>query len=64
MNNLIKELEILPVLLVEALVEHRFFDAFNLKRKKLELENWFRMNSFESKYTMEEDNEDTDRSTE
>lgn len=60
MNNLIKELEILPVLLVEALVEHRFFDAYNLKRKKLELEGWLRMNSFESKYTMENEDENTD----
>lgn len=50
MSNLIKELELLPVLLVEALVEHRFFDAFNLKQRKLELENFFRMNGGESKY--------------
>lgn len=50
MNNLIKELELLPVLLVEALVKHNFFDAFNLKKKKLELENFFRMNGGESKY--------------
>lgn len=56
--SIIKELEILPVLLVEALVQHRFFDAYNLKRKKLELEQWFRMNSFESKYEVDDENTD------
>lgn len=56
--NLLQELELLPVLLVEALVEHRFFDACHLKRKKLELENFFNMNSLESKFSMEEEDED------
>lgn len=59
MNNILKELEMLPVLLLEALVEHRFFDAYNIKKKKIELEAWFRMNSLESKYSVEEENEDS-----
>lgn len=58
MSGLMKELELLPVLLLEALVEHRYFDAYNIKRKKLELTNWFRMNSMESKYNTEETDED------
>lgn len=55
--SIVKELELLPVLLVEALVEHRFFDAYHIKRKKLELEHFFHMNSLESKYSTEAEDE-------
>lgn len=40
-----QEIEILPALLVEAMLAHRFFDATNIKKKQEELKKWVRMNS-------------------
>ena len=35
-----QEIEILPALLVEAMLAHRFFDANNIKKKQEELKLW------------------------
>lgn len=39
-----QEIETLPVLLVEAMLSHHFFDAANIKRKQEELKRWVQMN--------------------
>lgn len=39
-----QELEILPVLLVEFIINKRFFDANNIKRRQEELKKWVQMN--------------------
>ena len=40
-----QKIEILPALLVEAMLAHRFFDATNIKKKQEELKKWVQMNS-------------------
>ena len=40
-----KEIEILPVLLVECIINRKFFEASNVKRIQCELRNWVNMNS-------------------
>lgn len=39
-----QEIEILPALLVEAMLAHDFFTAANIKRRQEELKKWCRMN--------------------
>lgn len=39
-----QEIETLPVLLIEAMLAHRFFDANNIKRRQEELKKWVQMN--------------------
>lgn len=38
-------LELLPALLVEAMLAHDFFTATNIKRRQEELKKWVQMNS-------------------
>lgn len=40
-----QEIEILPALLVEAMLAHDFFAAMNIKRRQEELKKWVQMNS-------------------
>lgn len=40
-----QEIEILPALLVEAMLAHDFFTATNIKRRQEELKKWVQMNS-------------------
>lgn len=40
-----QEIEILPALLVEAMLAHRFFDAANIKKRQEELKKWVKMNA-------------------
>lgn len=61
--NVEQYIQMLPVQLIEALLAHDFFRAANIKRQKTEIESWARMNSFESKYTMEETDEDPNSGT-
>jgi hypothetical protein len=39
-----QEIEILPALLVEAMLAHRFFEANQIKKRQEELKKWVRMN--------------------
>ncbi len=39
-----QEIEILPALLVEAMLAHDFFTAANIKRRQEELKKWVQMN--------------------
>lgn len=39
-----QEIEILPTLLVEAMLAHDFFTAANIKRRQEELKKWVQMN--------------------
>lgn len=39
-----QEIEILPALLVEAMLAHDFFMAANIKRRQEELKKWVQMN--------------------
>lgn len=41
------EIEMLPVMLVEAILKHDFFAANQIKARQVELENWIRMNNDE-----------------
>lgn len=40
-----QEIEILPALLVEAMLSHDFFSATNIKKRQEELKKWVQMNS-------------------
>lgn len=40
-----QEIEILPVLLVECIINKKFFDASNVKRRQEEIRNYVNMNS-------------------
>ena len=40
-----QEIEILPVLLVECIINRDFFNANNIKARQEELRNWVNMNS-------------------
>lgn len=40
-----QEIEILPALLVEAMLAHDFFTATNIKKRQEELKKWVQMNS-------------------
>lgn len=40
-----QEIEILPALLVEAMLAHDFFTATNIKKRQEELKKWAQMNS-------------------
>lgn len=40
-----QEIEILPVLLVECIINRKFFDANNIKARQEEIRNWVNMNS-------------------
>ena len=40
-----QEIEILPALLIEAMLAHDFFTATNIKRRQEELKKWVQMNS-------------------
>ena len=40
-----QEIEVLPVLLVEAMLAHDFFTATNIKKRQEELKKWVQMNS-------------------
>lgn len=40
-----QEIEILPALLVEAMLAHDYFTAMNIKRRQEELKKWVQMNS-------------------
>lgn len=44
-------IELLPIQICEALLAHDYFTAYNLKRKKIEIEAFLRMNGNESKYS-------------
>lgn len=48
--NVIQEIEILPVMLLEALINHDFFSATYIKKHKQEIEDWINMNGGRSKY--------------
>ena len=39
-----QEIEILPTLLVEAMLVHDFFTAANIKKRQEELKKWVQMN--------------------
>lgn len=45
-----QEIEMLPVLLLQAMIEHRFFDCTWIKHRKQEIENYIHMNGGISKY--------------
>lgn len=40
-----QEIEVLPVLLVECIINRKFFDANNIKKRQEELRSWVNMNS-------------------
>lgn len=40
-----QEIEILPVLLVECIINRKFFDANNIKSRQCEIRNYVNMNS-------------------
>lgn len=40
-----QEIELLPALLVEAMLQHDFFTATNVKKRQEELKKWVQMNS-------------------
>ncbi len=44
MMNVEQEIAMLPVLLVEAILNHDFFMANQIKRREEELKNWINMN--------------------
>ena len=45
MNNIETEIEMLPILLVECIINRKFFDANNIKARQEELRNWVNINS-------------------
>ena len=45
MNNIETEIELLPILLVECIINRDFFNANNIKARQEELRNWINMNS-------------------